>query len=181
MGRKTKIKEVPKKEAKEFLEQNHIQGSSVFEISFGLYYFNELQAVITGNKHHRQGHSDTLVLNRLAFKTDVSIAGGPSKLFNRLVSYAKERGYKRLISWSDNRWSEGNVYKKLEFELTENLPADYSYFSNQSRISKQSCQKKMLIKKGAKGDMSMTEKELALSLGLYRIYDCGKKQWSINL
>jgi len=38
--------------------------------------------------------------------------------------------------------------------------------------------KKNLVKKGAVGK---TEHEMALSLGLKRIFDCGKKRWEINL
>jgi len=181
MARKTELKTVSKKDASAFLENNHIQGSCLFEIAFGLYHENELVAIITGNKHHRQGHGSKFVLNRLAFKNDVSVTGGSSKLLKALLSYAKQNGYSSLISWSDNRWSEGNVYEKLGFELTEELPPDYSYVHKERRISKQSCQKKNLIKKGAIGTMENNEQELALSLGLYRIYDCGKKRWVMDL
>jgi N-acetylglutamate synthase-like GNAT family acetyltransferase len=178
MGRKTEIKKVPKEETVYFLEKSHIQGSSLFEIAFGLYYNNELVGIITGNKHHRQGHENLFVLNRLAFKSNISVSGGSSKLLKALIQYARDKGYSKLISWSDNRWSEGNVYEKTGFSLTEELSPDYSYVQKQARISKQSCQKKNLVKKGAIGN---TEREMALSLKLHRIYDCGKKRWEINL
>ena len=178
MGRKTQLKEVPKEDAIHFLEEAHIQGSPLFEVAFGLYHDNELIGITTGNKHHRQGHGNLFVLNRLAFKSNTSVSGGSSKLLKALIQYAKTKGYTKLISWSDNRWSEGNVYKKLNFDLTEELSPDYSYVQKQTRISKQSCQKKSLLRKGAVGD---TEHEMAISLGLYRIYDCGKKRWEINL
>jgi N-acetylglutamate synthase-like GNAT family acetyltransferase len=181
MARKTEIKVVTKTEATDFLDNHHIQGAPLLEIAFGLCHNNELQAVITGNKHHRQGFDDIFVLNRLAFKSGVSISGGSSKLLKALINYAKNNGYKKLISWSDNRWSEGNVYEKLGFELTEELGPDYSYVQKQKRLSKQSCKKKNLLQRGAKGTMENTEQELALSLGLYRIWDCGKKRWEINL
>lgn len=178
MARKTELKEVSKQEAVSFLENTHIQGAPIFEVAFGLHYNNELQAVITGNKHHRQGHQNLFVLNRLTFKSNVSISGGASKLLKALINYARSNNYSKLISWSDNRWSQGNVYEKLEFTLTEELPPDYSYVKKQTRISKQSCQKKTLLKKGAVGN---TESEMALSLGLQRIWDCGKKRWEITL
>jgi GNAT superfamily N-acetyltransferase len=178
MGRKTEVRVVPKPEAVAFLDDTHIQGSPLFEVAFGLYHNNELVGITTGNKHHRQGHGSLFVLNRLAFKSNISVSGGSSKLLKALLGYAKEKGYSRLISWSDNRWSEGNVYEKTGFELTETLPPDYSYVLREKRISKQSCQKKNLLKKGAVGN---TENEMALSLGLYRIWDCGKKRWEIFL
>ena len=177
-ARKTEIKEVYKKEASLFLKESHIQGSTSFMVAFGLYYENELIGIITGNKHHRQGFNSIFVLNRLAFKHNVSIVGGSSKLLKTLINYAKSNGYSKIISWSDNRWSEGNVYEKLGFTLTEELKPDYSYVLKQKRVSKQSCQKKHLIAKGATGT---TEAEMALSLGYSRIWDCGKKRWEIPL
>jgi GNAT superfamily N-acetyltransferase len=180
-ARKTDLRIVNKEEAELFLEQNHIQGSATMDKAFGLYFNEELLAIITGNQHHRQGQENIYVLNRLAFKSGVSIAGGSSRLLKALISYAKEQGYHKLISWSDNRWSEGRVYEKMGFTLEEEMGPDYSYIKQQKRISKQSCQKKNLIKKGAIGTMENTEKELALSLGLIRIYDCGKKRWVMDL
>jgi len=180
-ARKTDLRIVDKKEAIRFLDDNHIQGASTLSVAFGLYFKNELLAVMTGDKHHRQGQEKVFVLNRLAFKSEVSIPGGSSKLLKALISHTKKLGYSKLISWSDNRWSEGRVYEKMGFILEEEMGPDYSYVKRESRISKQSCQKKNLLKKGAKGTMANTEKELALSLGLYRIWDCGKKRWAINL
>lgn len=180
-ARKTELKEAPKKEARDFLETYHIQGSTNFEIAFGLYHNNELMAVVTGGPHHRQGHGQTFVLNRLAFRENVSIAGGSSRLLKKLIQYSKERGFQKLLSWSDNRFSEGRVYESIGFTLEDEHGPDYSYVKGQTRISKQSCQKKLLIKKGAIGTMNNTEKELALTLGLIRIWDCGKKAWSIGL
>lgn len=180
-ARKTELKIVDKTDATQFLEQNHIQGTSRFDIAFGLYFKDDLVAVMTGSEHHRQNQGTVFVLNRLAFKSGISVQGGSSKLLKALVSYAKQNGYSKLISWSDNRWSEGRVYEKMGFLLEEELGPDYSYTRQEKRLSKQSCQKATLIKRGAIGTMSNTEYELALSLGLYRIWDCGKKRWAMNL
>ena len=180
-ARETKLKVVDKKSAKLFLDQNHIQGAATIDMAWGLYHQNDLVAIMTGDRHHRQGQEGSFVLNRLAFKSGVSVAGGSSKLLKALISFAKEKGYSKLISWSDNRWSEGRVYEKMGFTLEEEMGPDYSYTKQENRFSKQSCQKKTLLKKGAKGTMANTEHELALSLGLYRIWDCGKKRWVMDL
>lgn len=177
-ARKTKIRSIPKNIANNFLNQYHIQGATTFEIAFGLFHEEKLLGLISGNRHHRQGFKNVLVLNRLVFKSDISIPGGASKLLKELIKYAKENNYDKIISWSDNRWSEGNVYKKMGFIMEKELPVDYSYVKKENRYSKQSNQKKHLLKKGAIGK---TESEMALSLGLYRIWDCGKKRWSIDI
>jgi hypothetical protein len=179
-ARKCIIKEVDKKIAHNFLEKNHIQGKTTIKIAFGLYYNDELLGLITGNVHHRK--SEQFTLNRLVFEDGVQIVGGASKLLKCLIKYTKEKGYSKIISWSDNRYSEGNVYKKCGFTMEEELFPDYSYVTpDLTRQSKQSNKKVKLLKKGALGDMSNTEKELAHTLGYSRIWDCGKKRWVIFL
>ena len=34
-----------------------------------------------------------------------------SKLFKHFIGWAKNNKYNKIISWSDNSWTEGNVYK----------------------------------------------------------------------
>ena len=176
-ARKCKVSQIDLHVAKKFLDSSHIQGSSPSQVAFGLEYEGELVGVMTGNKHHRVNDRSIFVLNRMAFKDGFSIIGGASKLLKHLVKYCQDNNYTKLISWSDNRWSQGNVYSKLGFVLEEDMEADYSYVDKQVtkvRISKQTCVKKNLIAKGGVGN---TERELATSLGLERIYDCGKKRW----
>lgn len=182
-ARKCEIREVDKTITRKFLDDYHIQGKTTSKIAFGLYHKDELLGLTTGNIHHRQKGDDApFVLNRLVFKKGVSVVGGASKLLKHLMDYAKNEGFKELISWSDNRWSQGNVYKKTGFTLVEELKPDYSYVTPELiRESKQSNKKKLLLKKGAVGTMANTETELAKTIGYSRIWDCGKKRWSICL
>lgn len=175
-ARKTEIKEINKTIANNFLDDNHIQGSVKITVAFGLFYQEDLVGVVTGNEHHRI--KGIFTLNRLCFKSNTNVVGGSSKLNSRLVNWAKEHGYNRIVTWSDNRWSEGKVYSAMGYELEETLAPDYFYSHNGDVYSKQSCQKKNLLKKGATGN---TESEMAKSLGYDRIWDCGKKRWVLNL
>lgn len=179
-ARKCTISVISKELSDKFINKYHIQGKAISTVSFGLFYNEELVGVMTGSKHHRDNTSNTLVLSRLAFKDDWTIVGGAGKLLSELLVFAVQNNYKKLVSWSDNRWSQGNVYNKLGFILEENMKPDYSYFENKGifRSSKQSNTKEKLLKKGGIGK---TEKEMAISLGYARIYDCGKKRWIMNL
>lgn len=181
-ARKCEIKEVSKENTFDFLNKNHIQGKTRFKLSYGLFFEDKLVGLITGNIHHRQGNDGVFILNRLVFKDSYQVIGGASKLLKYLIKNCKELGYNKLVSWSDNRWSQGNVYEKIGFYLSDDLKPDYSYYigSNQ-RESKQANTKINLIKKGALGNMDNTEKELAQSLGYEKIWDCGKKRWEIDL
>lgn len=178
-ARKCEISEISSKDAMDFIEKYHIQGKGrVPIISYGLKYNGELIGAITLNKHHR--NNKELVLDRLIFKSGVQIIGGANKLFSACIKYAKTNNYPSIISWSDNRWSIGNVYKKLNFEKDSELSPDYSYTnikeSKKKRTSKQSCTKKKI---GCPKDK--TEKEFMDKLGYKRVWDCGKIRWKFNV
>lgn len=176
-ARKTTLVVLTKEQANTFLDKNHLQGTTNFILALGLEYEGEILGCATLSKHHRQNRTEA-VLSRICF-SDKAIVGGSSKLLKYIKEEAKKLGFTKLISWSDNRWSDGSVYEAIGMS-GESLPPDYSYTKDgsQRRLSKQSCTKKNLLKKGGVGN---TEKEMAQSLGLLRIWDCGKVRWSIDL
>ena len=160
-------------------EENHIQGPSKgLLVAYGLFNQEELLGVMSLGRHHRD--SSKITLDRFCIKEGLCVVGGASKLFKACVGWAKQTGYSKIISWSDNRWSDGNVYKVLGFKLEEELVPDYSYVNtknpNKIRISKQSQSKKRTSCPAGK-----TEKEWCLERGLSRIWDCGKKRWVFEL
>lgn len=171
-ARDTLFKPIKQIESQEFLRKNHLQGAAPnsHTLCFGLFYLEELIGVIVFGSHPRQGHPE-IVLSRLCF-SKYHVLGGSEKLFkNSLPSLPSGK----IISWSDNRYSEGDVYKRLGFTLEEELPPDYSYCKPGEfpiRVSKQSMKKtpqERLLHK--------TEHELRLEQGWFRIWDCGKKRW----
>lgn len=176
-ARKTKLINLDKQVAIKFLNEYHLQGACSFILALGLEYEGKIVGCATLSKHHRQGRSEA-VLSRVCF-SEYAVVGGTSKLLKPLILEAQKLGFSHLISWSDNRWSNGGVYRELKM-IPEKLGPDYSYTKDgsQKRASKQSCQKKHLLKKGAVGN---TELEMAKSLGYSRIWDCGKIRWSLDL
>lgn len=168
-ARECKVKLIEPIHATGFVNAYHIQpvkNSAV--LNYGLYYNQELVSVMSFRKHHRD--NKTWALSRLCSKPNITIVGGASKLFSFAT---KENNWEEVISWSDNRWSEGNVYTKMGFELKAEYGPDYQYYDlkRQVVIPKQAATKKKLNAVG------QTEHERALELGLTRIWDCGKKAW----
>lgn len=163
-----------------FIEDNHMQGHGARTIKFfNLEYDGEVVGSMTAAPHHRQNSSENaIVLNRLCFKDGYNVQGGSTKLFKSFVEWAKEQGYNRVISWSDNCWTEGNIYKVLGFELDKEYGPDYFYWDvkNHKYVSKQSQQKKK-----TNCPDGLTEREWCEQRGLYRIWDCGKKLWTYNI
>lgn len=179
-ARKCTVKEIEKEAAKRFIEEYHIQGKTSMRYAFGLFYNEELLGVISFDKHHRKNDSrNEIVLNRLCFKSGINVVGGSSKLLNHAIRVLNKE-YSKIVSWSDNRWSEGNVYKQLGFTKEEELRQDYSYvkLGKDTRTAKQSMKKSNLKKMGGVGS---TERDMAQSLGYYRIWDCGKIRWGMYI
>jgi hypothetical protein len=170
-ARKCKLRILPRHVGQQFIAQHHIQGSNHLGVHFaGLYNQDELVGVMSFGRHHR--NVDQLTLDRLCFKEDTTVVGGASRLFHFLLQTTQA---KALVSWSDNRWSEGNVYTQLGFVKDADLGPDYSYVfkaNPQERFSKQSQKKSACGCPGGK-----TELEWATERGLARIWDCGKIRW----
>lgn len=176
-ARKCEIKEIDKKTCYDFCDLYHIQGASKkCKISYGIFYNNELVGVISLGNHHRKIDNKIIVLDRLCFKDGFQVVGGASKLFKYCINWATLNGYENIISWSDNRWSTGKVYKALNFQLDEELKSDYSYVDLKNcrkRLSKQSQQKSL-----TNCPKDKTEYQWATERGLARIWDCGKIRWN---
>jgi hypothetical protein len=164
----------------DFFEQNHIQGNARGAIKqFNLVYDGEIVAAISASKHHHRRIDDSvIILNRLCFKNGYNIQGGASRLFSAFKKWAVEQGYEKIISWSDNSYSYGDIYPKLGFELEVELEPNFFYWSStEKRYIKKLNLKEFMIQR-PKG---ITRAEWGIMNSLFRIYDCGKKRWVMNL
>lgn len=163
-ARKCELKEVNKKQACEFLNENHIQGAGRFEKAFGLYSNNELLMLIALGKHHR-GNSD-IVLTRCVSKFDVTVVGGLSRLCKRAKSV-----YGSFITWVDLRWSDGASWINNGWKQEEILKPDYFYYNENTKqiVSKQSRRKSK-----CPPPEGLTEKQFAELQGFVRVFDAGK-------
>ena len=177
-GRKTLIKEISSKESKEFLENNHIQGNVNSKIKLGLYYNDELVSVMTlGLLRKSLGTSSVdgyYELLRFCNKLNTIVIGGADKL---LKYFIKTYQPKQIISYADRRWSLGNLYEKLGFDFTHNSKPSYWYINGFNREYRFKYRKDVLVKEGY--DSSKTEHQIMLDRGVYRIYDCGTKKYTL--
>lgn len=178
-ARSCKVMSISVAEANVFLRENHLQGSSIkTKFAIALTHKGEIVAVVTGGWHHRKNDSEEVVLQRLCFKRDTLIRGGSKRLFKYFLEECRKRKYSEITSWSDSRWSLGQVYINLGFEKVKESNCDYFYHYRGVYKSKQSCTKSRLRKLGGVGD---TEREMAASLGFTKVWDCGKITWKYQL
>lgn len=173
-ARKTHIEEISNKTLSEFLEKNHIQGKSTLsKIRYGAFYKNELVGVCSF-----QPKKDLYELTRFCTKTDTNIPG----LFSKIVkTFIKNYKPKKIISFSDNRYSNGNLYSQNGWQLEEELLPVHYYTDLQNLYHRFLFRKNNLKRKYNIDIENKTESQLYKELGFLKIWDAGKKKWVLDL
>jgi hypothetical protein len=168
-ARKCEVKKIKPTEANAFIKKYHIQGSGRANVHLGLWHNSELVAVMTFlNGDISKGITDW-ELNRFCNKSGVTVVGGASKLFKY---FTRHHSTETIISYADRRWSAVSpFYEKLGFEHNKDTVPNYWYIlpSEMNRTHRYA-----LRKPSGCGD---TERELRLSEGYLRIYDCGSSKY----
>lgn len=178
-ARKCEIRQVEPSDRIKFLNDNHIQGNAQSSINLGLYYKDELVSLMTFGKPriNMGGKSDRYEYELVRFcnKAGITVVGGASRLFRRFIDEYKPNG---VITYSDKRWSLGNMYRVLGFRHDHDSPPNYFYVDGMNRLNRFGFRKSVLVKEGY--DPGKTEREIMAERGFSRIYDCGTMVWVFN-
>lgn len=170
-ARKCIVREITSKECSDFLINNHIQGNCLGKVRIGLFHNEELISVmLLGHARHFAGSGkQEWELLRMCSKINYKVVGGASKMFSYFI---KTYNPNEVMTFADKRWSIGNVYNKLGFELYNESRPNYFYVIGNKRFYRYNFRKSILKKKYNCPD-DMTEKEFCRNQKWYRIYDCG--------
>lgn len=174
-ARKTEIRQLTDNIIKnKFLNENHLQSQCISSINFGLYYNNELVALMTFGKS-RFNKSVEYELIRYCNKLNTSVVGGASKLYKHFT----KKYNNSVISYSSNRYTTGNLYKQLGFELINETNKSYKYTKDFINLeSRNKFMKHKLAGLFTKTfDSNLSERENTKLAGYHRIYDEGSKTW----
>ena len=180
-GRKCLIKEILSKDCNKFLDENHIQGKVNSKIKLGLFYNNELVSVMTFGSYRKSlgttKKDNEWEMLRFCNKLNTKILGGASKLFNFFI---KNYNPIKIISYSDNRFFNGEIYKTLGFNFSHISKPNYFYTKDfKLRESRFKYRKDVLVDNGE--DSDLTEQKIMAKNGYYRVYDAGNKKWNFTL
>ena len=165
-ARKCKVDILDKNICRDFLNENHIQGNDHSSLKIGLFYGDELVSIMTfdtfeGRKKMEEGGWN---LSRFCNKIGLNVVGGASKLLKYFVDKFNPI---RIVSYADLDWSKGDLYLKLGFcNIKESRP-DYKYLYEGIRVHKTNFKKSKLKYK-------VSESEYMSSIGVYKVWDCGK-------
>lgn len=164
-ARKCEVREVTSKEAREFLENNHLQGFVPSSYRIGLYYNDELVQLLTFGKSRFK--KNEIELLRMCTKLNTQVIGGFSKLL-------KHQPYTNFISYIDLSKYNAQGYLDNNFEIIGQSNPSYKYIKGERVLNRLRAQKHKLPKLlGDNFDASKTESENMQDAGWWKIYDCG--------
>ncbi len=176
-ARKCFIREIDSKTQREFEKRNHLQNDGLSKIRIGLFYkkdeyaHTKMVALMTFSKS-RMSKNYEYELVRFCSVSGYTIQGGASKL---LKYFERKYEPKSLVSYANRRWSTGNLYYKLGFELSHISAPNYFYFGKDRVLySRNKFQKHKLKSILEHYSEELTEYQNMLELNNYRIiYDSG--------
>lgn len=171
-ARKCQIVELSKNGIYDFVEKYHLQGFAHSKNYYGAFYDNELVAMMSFSNTR---NNKEIQMNRFCLKNGVIITGIANRLLKAFVNDHPDIG--EIVTYSDNRYSDGGIYEKMGFEKVHDIPPDYSYIHGKSRLHKSSFKKDNIAKKFDIDMTGKTEREAMEELGFSRIWDCGKVKW----
>lgn len=168
-ARKTVIGEVDSKTFQSFLEKNHLEGRTPATEKLGLYLDGKLLAVagfmvISGE----------FTLVRFCSLQGITVVGGLSKL----LAPFKDRD---IVTFSDFRYSEGDVYYRVGFERVKVNKARLYFTDGKLLYNRRRFQKKYQQKVSPETfNPKLTERENAELRGYRQIFLGGTVKWVLR-
>lgn len=164
-ARKCSTKEISSHDYKNFCAEHHLQGAVNSSIRLGLFYEGTLVSVM-GFSVPR--FSKKYQYELIRFCSSTKVQGGASKLLKYF-----ERNYnpRSLVTYANQRWSCGDLYRTLGFNYVGTSRASYFYYKSPTDcITRYAAQKHKI---STESTSHMTEAEIMKSNGYVRVYDCG--------
>jgi hypothetical protein len=154
-------------EAKNFLNQNHYLGAASGCVTI----IARHREAIVGAWVFMKRETGVVLWHRACWDRKYKSWNPHEKALKLALPALREMGFTRMVTFSDNRFHTGNLYEKLGFTFEEEIPPEYSYTNNKSRKSKFA----LRVPAG------VNEVEEARAQGWHRIWDSGKRRYSLPI
>lgn len=176
-ARKTRLDRITSKEASEFHKVHHLHSSIGGSYHYGLFYEGTLLLVASFGKNRFSKHYE-YECTRITSHSNYTVVGGVSKLIKQFIKTEKPQS---IVTFSDLRFGEGNVYLNCGFTRLKDSPPNYWYSKKYtpelySRVKFQKHKLKDILEVF---DPLKTEYENMFENDWDRIWDCGnaKYEW----
>lgn len=153
------IKESSEKEAKEFLETNHLEGYKKSSINIGLYLDEEIVSLMSFNADKKE-----YILERFSDKIFFAVKGGLPKI----LSYLEEKySYTKITTNLNRRWESPDFLISFGFEFKKYTKPNSFYFTDEDKTFKTKSDLQFIFAEDFKTDKDIIKK------GYRVIYDSG--------
>lgn len=171
-ARATEFHAISSREASQFLAQHHLQGATPgTRWCFGLRHEGRLAGVLTFAAHQKVA----LNLTRLAFARGLTIVGGAQKLFRNALRVLPVQD---IVTFSNNRYSNGSIYTILGFAKDGSLPPSYQWLWRNRLWNKRLLRRARLATLlGEEFHPRETEHQNLFRAGARCLYDAGYVRW----
>jgi hypothetical protein len=175
-ARKCEIRNIDVDIKNKFLSKYHIQSGGRSSIKLGLFYENTLMSVMTFGKSRFDKKYKWEII-RFASKSNFTIIGGASKL---LKYFIKIYNPKSIVTYSDRRFGDGDVYEKIGFNFIKSTHPSYYYVKGLNVYSRFQFQKHKLRLKLNEYNDNLSEWENMIQNGYDRLWDCGHNKYEMK-
>lgn len=180
-ARNCTIKEVTNEECSDFLIKNHIQGVIGSTYKIGLYYEKQLVYLVTFSKPNPAKGSiipeddKIFEISRSCGLLNYNINGGFWKCFDYFI---KNYEWKKIFTYCDLRWGNGDLYRKGKYKTTEELISPSEFYFGGDKVSRESFFT-AAIRENEKEKPTGIPRELdQVYRGYHIIYDCGNLKFT---
>lgn len=168
-ARNTVVCELDTVTSKTYINANHLQSYAQSSVKLGLYHGDELVSIMTFGKCRYNKNFEWELIRYCSTK---SVIGGASKLWEY---FRKKYNPTGVVSYSDNRYFSGNMYKALNF-TEKKTHIGYFYTDYKTKFNRLQFQKHKLVEQGH--DINKSEWQIMQECGYDRIWDCGQTTWT---
>lgn len=152
-ARKCEIKEITNKEAKLFNEKNHLQGHRNAQVTYGLFYNNQLVQLMSFsktkyNKNLKNDNSWEII--RGCPGSNNIVVGGVGKLFKHFI---KEYDPEEVFSYCDFNKFDGSGYEAIGMKLIGYTGPDMKWVMPDMSVVERSPKKHKDLKEKAKAQI----------------------------
>jgi hypothetical protein len=167
-ARKCTIVDITQNERKLFFDTNHIDGDVRASNAWGLFDLErkKIVAAISVRKPMHKKWNGSIEIARFATVLNESVPGAMGKLIKCVESFAKSNNYNSVITYADGRFGsiKSAGYEKIGYALVKYTIPRFWWTDGSMRIDR--------FKVKADKESDLTEKQVADSLGVVKVWGC---------
>lgn len=154
-ARQCSIESITNEEAKNFLNENHLDGHVKSSSAFALKFNDEIVSCITLRRPFSKKWKGWTEIARFASKKNVIVHGAFSKFLKHLV---KEDS--KILTYVDTRWgSSGNHCRAMKYS---GKSRSFFWTDKHKRFNRLYC----------RATRNLTERQVSIEKGVFKIYGC---------